>query len=306
MSRTTAAVLIVIAFAVGAAVGAGGLLYSTGRLTDSRDAAEVAPTLSLDMPTDVPAVDNELATSVADANAKLDLLTTEIAVINGELTDLNADVGAIAAMPTAIPATNTPEVTPTLTPTPTPALPERALFRIDEDESEARFKIDETLFGNAIVVVGTTRRVGGDIIVNYQSPAESQIGTIAINVRTLRTDNEFRDQAIRGQILEANNDDFEFVTFTPTEILSLEETVAVGDSVTFEVLGDLTIKGVTQQVTFEVTITADSLEQITGFAVTEIAYADYGINIEAPPSVSGIGDIVTLELDFVATVVDSE
>ncbi|MBZ0184511.1 MAG: YceI family protein, partial [Melioribacteraceae bacterium] len=177
----------------------------------------------------------------------------------------------------------------------------RALFRINQDESEARFLIEEVLMGNPTTVVGATRQVAGDIIIDYANPSASTVGQIGVNVRTLKTDNDFRDQSIRGQILESTKTEYEFVTFEPTEVIGLSaEPIEVGSTVEFQVRGNLKIREVTREVIFDLTVTAVSETQIEGLARATVRYADFDISIKAPPSVSNIGEEVTLELDFVA------
>jgi polyisoprenoid-binding protein YceI len=298
-------------------VGVLGLLYSTGGAEPSQSAAEAAPTLSLDQATPTPSLLNQIATDVRTAD---DAVVTEIAAVNARLDALSTEVSGLQGAAVAATQNATEVVTEEAAATAETAatdeataeaaasdgdeLPERALFRIDPEQSEARFKIDETLTGNRITVVGVTDDIAGDVIVNYQDPAASQLGEIAINARTLRTDNDFRNQAIRGRILETN--DYEFIRFQPTAIRSLAGDVSVGDTVEFEVDGDLTVRDTTNPVTFTVSLTADAVDQISGLAVTEIMYADYGITINAPPTVADIGDVVTLEFDFVATRVEDE
>lgn len=183
--------------------------------------------------------------------------------------------------------------------------PTRALYRINPDESEVRFLIDENMRGTDIVVVGSTSRVAGDVIVNFIDPPASQLGEIVINARTLRTDNEFRNQSIRGQILDTT--EHEFINFVPTQFVSLTtDPVSVGDTVSFEITGDLTVRGISRSVTFATSVTIDSLEKISGSANTTVLYSDYGISVNPPPGVSGVGDVVTLEIDFVADQVESE
>ena len=175
------------------------------------------------------------------------------------------------------------------------------LYQITEDESEARFLIDESFFGEDITVVGTTGRMAGEVLINFATPGDSQLGEIAVNVRTLKTDQEFRDQSIRGQILESSKDEYEFVTFAPTALQNMpEDAVSVGDTVGFQIVGDLTIKDTTNEVTFDATVTIEAEDRITGLATTEVLYADYGLTINPPPNIANIGDTVGLEIDFVA------
>jgi polyisoprenoid-binding protein YceI len=178
---------------------------------------------------------------------------------------------------------------------------ERVLFRIVPEQSEARFKIDETLAGNDIVVTGTTNQVAGDLVLDFTTPANSQVGNIRINVRTLATDNRFRDDAIRSRVLQSARDEYEFSEFIPTDIIGLPDSLTLGETATFQVVGDLTVRDVTRPVTFDAQVTVVDENTITGFASTVILYRDFNLNIPQPPNVSFIGDEVTLEIDLTAT-----
>jgi polyisoprenoid-binding protein YceI len=290
-SRLLILLMLIVAFGAGAGVGVLGLLWATGgNATPSREAADVVPTLSLDAAPTAGGVSNEaLSTQIADVNAKLEALATQ--------------VGGIAAGAVATPAPTQPDASPTNAATSAPAGAgvTRALFRIEPTESQARFFITEVLLGNPTTVVGATRRVAGDVIVNFAQPAASQIGQIAISARTLKTDNEFRDQSIRGQILASSQDEFEFITFAPTALQGLPTSgVAVGETLTFQIMGDLTIRGTTRPVTFNASVKLASESRLEGLVSVEIAYADWGLTVEAPPTVADVGNTVKLELEFVA------
>jgi polyisoprenoid-binding protein YceI len=287
MSRLAAAILALIAFGAGIGAGVLGLLWATGgNATPSKDVGQVAPTLSLNSPTPAGISNDALSTQIAQVSAQLNALATQV---GGLSVAASAPTAAVTIQPTtAAAAPNTAAVT-------------RALFRIDSNESEARFSLNETLFGNPNLVVGKTRRVAGDIIVNLAQPSGSQVGQIAVSARTLKTDNEFRDQSIRGQILASSQDEFEFVTFTPTELKGLSASpVAAGDTLTFQIVGDLTMRGVTRSVTFEASVKLASETRLEGLATVEIAYAEWGITVEAPPTVADVDKTVKLELQFVA------
>ena len=62
------------------------------------------------------------------------------------------------------------------------------LYRIDKAESSVGFEIDEILNGNPFRVVGVTTEVAGEVLIDFDDPTTSQLGTIVINVRTLATD----------------------------------------------------------------------------------------------------------------------
>lgn len=173
-----------------------------------------------------------------------------------------------------------------------------SLFNIVSAESEARFIIDEVLNGSPFTVVGATDQVAGQLAVDATNVDQTQIGTIQINARTLATDSSMRDRAISNRILYT--DEYEYITFTPTEIVGLPERVRVGDALNFQVVGDLTIRDVTKSVTFTMQVTALSEDRLEGTATTTVNYADFGLSIPNVPSVTGVADTVTLELDFAA------
>ncbi|HRE47128.1 MAG TPA: YceI family protein [Aggregatilineales bacterium] len=176
----------------------------------------------------------------------------------------------------------------------------QTLFRLVAAESEVRFVIQETLLGMPTTVVGVTNQVAGEIGVDLNSPAKSQLGGIRINVRTLKTDNEIRNRALRGQILHSNEDQYEFAVFTPTKLIGLPETNQVGVLPKFQIEGVLALHGVSHSVTFEAEITTLAAARITGRAVATIAYRDFKVSIPAVAGVANVGETVRLEIDFTA------
>ncbi|RRR71660.1 MAG: YceI family protein [Candidatus Viridilinea halotolerans] len=172
------------------------------------------------------------------------------------------------------------------------------IFEIVPAESEARFLIDEVLRGAPITVAGVTSLVTGQIAVDAANPSASQVGVIQINARDLTTDNEFRNRAVRNNILQTER--YELISFAPTELTGMPEQVNVGDSFEFVINGDLTIREVTRPVSFTVNITAASATELQGLATTSVLYRDFELSIPEVPSVDLVADEVRLELAFVA------
>jgi polyisoprenoid-binding protein YceI len=172
------------------------------------------------------------------------------------------------------------------------------IFEIVAAESQARFLIDEVLRGAPITVVGATDQVAGQLTAIPNDLSVTRIGAIQVNARTLATDNEFRNRAIKNQILRTN--DHEFVTFKPTEVVGLPETGAVGETYTFQIVGELTVTDVTRPVTFDVVATATSDTRIEGSATTAFPYTDFELFIPDAPAVDTVDNVVRLELEFVA------
>ena len=213
--------------------------------------------------------------------------------ISGGSGDPSTDVGAVAVTlaPVEQPEESTAEVT---------APANVALYDIVAGESSVQFEIDEVLDGSPKHVVGTTTEVGGQVRIDFDDPSNTELGTTTINVRTLETDSEFRNRAIRGSILDTNDVANEFAEFVPTAVEGLPASVAVGDVVRLTVTGDFTLSGTTNSEVFaiEVTIVSEDRIEITGSAM--VLRSDYGLTIPSVAHIAGVTDEVLLIIDLVA------
>ncbi len=242
-----------------------------------------------------------------------------------------ADTATPVPVPTDTPVpvpTDTPEPDPTATPEPEPEPtdtpqpePEPAAaataapqdeaesesaempgmgttFVIVAEESEARFIIEEELLGQPKTVIGTTNALSGELTVDTENPAASAIGTIQIEAGTFITDNDRRNGAIRRFILQSNQ--YQFITFTATELMGLPDAIAVGDDVEFEVTGDLTVRDISSPVLFIVTLQVVSESELRGTASTIVVRDALELTIPQVPSVANVGEEFIIEFDFVA------
>lgn len=172
------------------------------------------------------------------------------------------------------------------------------IFEIQSTDSDVTFSLDELLRGLPTMAVGRSQQVAGQIAVNFDAPATSQVGPILINARTLATDNLFRDNAIHSFILDTTA--HEFITFTPTQIRGLPEQFVVDEPFILEIEGNLTIRDITQPVIFEATVTANRT-QLTGTATGQIDRNDFQLQIPAARGVADVSNQVSLTIQFFAT-----
>jgi polyisoprenoid-binding protein YceI len=179
------------------------------------------------------------------------------------------------------------------------ATPTGRVFQIDPNASSAEFVIDEILRGSPKTVVGTTNQVAGQIAADLKDLDAAQVGAITINARTLTTDADGRNRMLQNQILQTG--EHEFITFAPKRMIGLPETGTVGQSFSFQMVGDLTIRGTTREATFDVAVTPTADNRLEGSAFTTVRYADWGVSIPQVPSVAGVEEQVDLKLNFVAT-----
>jgi polyisoprenoid-binding protein YceI len=173
-------------------------------------------------------------------------------------------------------------------------------YAIDPAQSQARFMIDEVLMGSPKTVVGSTELVAGAVMVDMGNHSLTQIGPIQIDARDLETDDNFRNRAMRRQILASQEDAYQYIVYSPTTLEGLPETVTVGAPFEFSVTGDLKIRDITQPVTFAVTVTPVSETELQGSARATVQRADFDLRIPSVPSVANVSEEVFLEFDFVA------
>lgn len=215
--------------------------------------------------------------------------------------------------PTDVPPTAEPEQTEEVMEEPTEEVMEEptsepeeemvsadpVIYALAQDQSTATFELDEDLRGQRITVVGTTNQVAGQIAFVPSDLSTAQVGTITINARTLETDNEFRNRAIQNRILFT--DQFEFIQFEPTALEGLPDSVAVGETIDFAIVGNLTIRDITMEETFDATVTFVSESELNGIAVSIVSRENYDLQIPEVQSVANVTDEVQLTIEFVAT-----
>lgn len=280
---------------IGVGVG-GGFFLSTQLFAGSGEATDnvVAPTLDPNIPPTM---------SYSQLQEENNRLMTQVAALSTQVA--STPQAQTRDLPETVVTEETPKTEEPATPEVATVASERLLFRISQDESRVTFNIYEELNGAPFTVVGTTNQVAGDVVVDFANPNTSQVGEIVIDLSTLRTDNGNRDNAIRSRILQANQDQYRYGRFVPTDIAGLPTSpVSVGDTITFTITGDLTLVEVTRSVTFEMTLTVESETRLVGRGVTQILYPDFNLRIPSVPFVANVADEVDLFIDFVATKVE--
>ena len=223
----------------------------------------------------VPLVVETTAPVAASTAAPEPTATTEVQ----PTAEPTAEATVAEVQPTEEPATPEPTAVPAVTSGP-------VVFEIVPAELQARFVIDEVLRGSPKTVIGATDQVSGQLAVDPNDPASAQIGTILVNARTLATDSGGRDRALKNWILQTN--EYEFVTFEPTEVIGMPDSVAVGAAFSFQVAGNLTVRDTVVPVTFDVTVTPVSETRLEGLATLTIPHRDLNVSIPDSPSVDTV------------------
>jgi polyisoprenoid-binding protein YceI len=163
--------------------------------------------------------------------------------------------------------------------------------------NEARYRIREQLAGFDFPndAVGATSAITGAIVIDDQGrivPAESKV---TVDLRPLKSDQERRDRYVQNRVLETAT--HPTVVFVPKAAKGLPAKLPASGSVSFELTGDLTVKGISAPVTWKVTMTAAG-KTVTGRAVTELTFAQFGMTKPRVAAVVSVEDTITLEYDF--------
>lgn len=205
---------------------------------------------------------------------------------------------------------------PTATPAPAQAAPLPSgnaaegfrVFRIVAQESEVTYQVKEEFLGGAGQIdklagffnpIGRTSNIQGELQLAI-SGSQVQLGDnfFEVDLRTLTTDDSRRDRRIREKYLESNK--YPLARFTASQLQNFPPAAAEGEAVPFQLLGDMTIRDITQPVTFDVVATLKG-SKLTGTATTRLFMKDFGFD---PPSIANIlkvSDGVTVTLTFAAT-----
>lgn len=173
-------------------------------------------------------------------------------------------------------------------------------LRIIGTESQATFTLKETLSGKDVTVVGVTNNISGDVQLKTTNPAKLTIGTIKIDARTLKTDNERRNGAIARMILNSDQQGNEYITFTATDVRGIPTTIETGKQFSYTIAGNLTIRGITKPTTFNATSTLNADGSLSGTANTTVTYGDFGISVPDLSFLANVDKSTTLSISLLA------
>jgi polyisoprenoid-binding protein YceI len=162
------------------------------------------------------------------------------------------------------------------------------------DGSQVGYRVVEVLFGQDTEGVGRTGDITGQVEI---SGTQVTTGSFEVDMTTVESDESRRDSQFNGRLMDTST--FPTATFTLTSPIELGSIPAEGQAVTATATGDLTLRGVTKSVTFDVQaqLTSGTIEIIGS---TDIVFTDYSI---PQPDTNGIStqDHGLLEIGLVLT-----
>lgn len=140
------------------------------------------------------------------------------------------------------------------------------------DASEFGYRVEEVLAGVNTTAVGRSNDISGLLTIDGTTATAVEM---EVPVDTIVSGDSRRDGQFTGRIMNAS--EFPTATFTLTEPIEFG-TIPTGDeTITATATGDLTLRGVTNSVTFDVTAqTTDGRIGVLGSI--PVLFSDYGID----------------------------
>lgn len=169
--------------------------------------------------------------------------------------------------------------------------------------SKATVRVREQLVGvnlpsdAVLVATGAT----GTFILKDDGTFSSD-SKVGFDLTTLASDNRNRDDFIKGDTLQTRQ--FPKAEFVPTKTTGLTLPMPASGEFTFKLTGQMTIKGKTKEVTFDVQAKRTGNElTATATAAPSWKFADFGMTAPSVPfRVVSIVDELRVVVDLVATV----
>ena len=158
------------------------------------------------------------------------------------------------------------------------------------DGSEVGYRVDESINGFDTTANGRTQAVTGTFTIGATTVTA---GDFTVDMTTFKSDESRRDGQFDGRIMDVAN--FPASTFVLTAPIDFQQVPTDGTTITASATGDLTLRGTTKSVTFDVEATfANGRVGVLG--KIPVLFSDFGI---PNPSVATISTEDNGILEFV-------
>jgi polyisoprenoid-binding protein YceI len=205
-------------------------------------------------------------------------------------------VVANATATSAAPATTTaPAATATAANTASTAASIR--YDVVADGTTADYRVREQLVRLTAPsdAVGKTNKVTGSLVLGSDGKVDASQSKFTVDLTTLASDSAMRDGFIGRSTLDLSS--YPNAVFVPTALEGLPSPLPTLGSQSFQMIGNMTLHGVTKPATWKVT-SAVSGNDLTGTATTSFKFEDYGMTPPKSGAILSVVDNVTLELTF--------
>lgn len=161
-----------------------------------------------------------------------------------------------------------------------------ATYRVTEQFAGINFPSD---------AVGTSQTVTGTITLNPDGSIAPG-AKLTIDLRDLKSDQDMRDNFVRTRTLQT--DKYQFAEFVPTKITGVPTMIPFQGQTGFELIGNMTVHGVTKEVKFQGIATFNRDGTIAGRAKTSFNFDTFGLTKPTLARLMSVDDKIDLEIAF--------
>jgi polyisoprenoid-binding protein YceI len=165
------------------------------------------------------------------------------------------------------------------------------------DGSSATYRVTEQFTGINFPsdAVGTSTTVSGTLVIAADGSVAPG-AKLTIDLRNLKSDQDMRDNFLRTRTLET--DKYQFAEFVPTKMTGVPAMIPFQGQTGFELTGNMTIHGVTKEVTFKGIAAFNRDGTISGRAKTTFNFATFGLTKPTLARLFSVDDKIDLEIVF--------
>jgi len=168
-------------------------------------------------------------------------------------------------------------------------------YILDPSSSSASYAVQEQLarLNLPSMAIGKTSAISGEIIINPDGSIDSANSKFTVDMSTLKTDSAMRDNYVAQNILQSNQ--YPQAVFVPTQTNGLPAVIPQSGNLTYQLIGNLTIRNVTKPITWDVTGSINN-SVASGTATTSFTFEDFSLNQPSVPVVLSVVDKITLTI----------
>jgi len=195
-------------------------------------------------------------------------------------------------------ATAAAPVTDRTVPSARPALPQVAVRYVAAGPgNRARYRVRERLLGKEFDndAVGETNAITGSIALDAQGAVVRTGSGFSVEMAGLKSDQSRRDTYVRNRVLATNA--FPTTRLAITGVRGLSSPLPTSGTVQFQLLGDLTVKGVTRPTTWNVAASVTG-NRLSGTATTLFTFEQFELTRPKVSVLLSVNDTIRLEYDF--------
>jgi polyisoprenoid-binding protein YceI len=179
-----------------------------------------------------------------------------------------------------------------------PTPPPTAGARLDiADGSSASYKVTEQFVGIDFPndAIGTSTAVSGSITIGKDGSI-SPDSKLTVDLTKLASDQDMRDNFSKTRTLDVKT--YPEAVFVPTKIEGLPAMIPFTGQSGVKLTGNMTVHGVTKEVTFQGYVTFNRDGSVDGRAKTTFPWTTFGLTKPAIARLMSVGDDIELDIVF--------